>query len=255
MMKNKNVSAIVTLLAAFFIIASGFLSIKYYSEHRKEATLGSQTELDMNFNPDESLESVIFDSPWKNKEWSEAEKTIFPVKYKAVVSEICGIFQVSENKDDTMYKINEKEYLMKYTAGEQKIYIYINEENNEFSFMIDEKGETAGDEKKSQAEKELEKQKENKNSEMYRLLVDLSQSLCKNGFLTLGSYDESEVIQPEYMKEDLIQCENTIFSHGDKVYSVFLPTYIFENNNFISLVYDYQTEKFCGCKFRIVEYS
>lgn len=252
-MKNSHKQTFITLIVALLIIVSGFLSIRNYSEHLKNGTLNNEKNRKMNFKEDTSLEAEILDRPWEDEEWDDAEIIPLPIKYDAIVSEVCSIFEIPEKPDDRIYKKDEREFLVKYFVDEKWIYIYINENTSEFSFWIEETAYEDIEGNINEAVWELEEQEKDQESKLYKLTVDLSRSLSVNGFLTLGMYDESELKEPEYMKRDLIECQNTVFAHDDKVYSVMLPEYIFENNNFISLVYDSKTKKYCGCKFTIID--
>lgn len=251
-MKNSHRQTIFTLAFAVLIIAFGFLSFRYYSEDLKNRTLYEKKDVDVDFEKDTSLEKVILDKPWEQEGWSNAEEISLPVKYKAIVSEVCDTFRIPEKEDDIIYKKEKREFLIKYQADGKQINIYINENTCEFSFCMEEISEEGDVSGIDNAVKKIEEQKADQESEMYKLIVDLSRCLSANRFLTLGMYDESELLKPEYMKRDLIECENIVFAHDDKVYFVLRPEYIFENNNFISLVYDSKTNQYCGCKFTIV---
>lgn len=230
---KKNFSNGITILAALLIIIIGIGVINIYASYKQNNRLDKVWSVPMQKDGDISFEKKIFEdaSAWDISTFKESN---IPEKYDTLIHEIsmkCGI----TNFENIRIYNKDRQYVIAVKENGIEVKVYIDENQRRFEFFINDSGKTDSSGTKEKGMKQIEQEKEDRNSELYSLMNQMLQG-CINGGIVPEKVHTVKAIMEEFQ-------ENSIFVHNEKIYVTYS-----NNDKYIVLIYDYKNEYYCAGK-------
>ena len=213
---KKNISNIVTILAALIIVVAGVEAINIYASHEEKTRINKVGSTFLQLDNDISLERKVFNSECIITGSYKEVKNFN--KFSAITDEIIKEYAMDTRTEKTGYT-NGDSYIIKLKDNSQEINVFINEKNR-FVKVQDDRDSTG--------------------SELYSLINAILKGCIKENMVS-PKLDTIKKIMGDFNGEE-------IFWHGDKFYIPFR-----NNEKYIVIMYDYKNKEYCGGKLVLGE--
>lgn len=233
--KKMRQSWILTICIAVMIVTMGFFSVQVLSSREMNETMDTIETDSFEHDMTDEGTTVVAVNFWKLLSYNTSEIVPLKKKYREFLEQVVNRMGYPVEITDEIYQYNDKEYITKYKSENYYVKVYINEELDIYSVVIDIHGEGLSERSKEYALKEV--------NDIY---TDGEKTKKLNSKLKKL---ERVIKKSEIMSEDKVplffvdKSDTSVVDLDDSVGFIIRGTI---NDNGVFVYYDYYEDRICG---------